>query len=88
MRYIEHKKAFYNNRHTSSFVEHLHEEAHSFGPIDNVMQVLHHHKKGAHLNMVERFYIHAEYVANNHLSDNRSIFLNKISDILLKTYRP
>jgi hypothetical protein len=49
-RYKEHKVAFRNNSHASSFAKHLNEEAHSFGPIDNIMQVLHYHKKGAHLN--------------------------------------
>ena len=87
IRYNEHKKAFHKNSHTSSFAQHLHEQVHSFGPIDNIMQVLHHHKKGVHLNTIERFYIHAEYVANNHLNDNHSIFPNIILDIL-KTYRP
>ena len=62
--YDEHKKAFHNNSHTSSFVQHFHEEAHSLGPTENVMQVLHHHKKEAHLNTVEGFYIHAECIAN------------------------
>jgi len=40
-RYEEHKVAFRNNSHASSFAKHLNEEAHSFGPIDNIMQVLH-----------------------------------------------
>jgi hypothetical protein len=80
----EHKKAFHYVTHTSSFAQHLHEQAHSFGPFDNIMQVLHHHKK-AHLNTIERFYIHADYVANNHLNDSHSIFPNIIFDTLLKT---
>jgi hypothetical protein len=70
----------------SSFAQHLHEQAHSFGLIDNMEQVLHHHKKGAHLNTVERFYIHAEYITNNHLNDNHSIFPSIIFDTLLKTH--
>ena len=87
IRYNENKIAFDNNSHTSSFAQHLHEHAHSFGPTDDVMQSLHHHKK-AHLNTVEKFHIHAEYVANNHLNDNYSIFPNIIFDTLLKTHRP
>jgi len=50
--YNEHKKAFYNNSHTSSFAQYLHEQAHSFGPIDGIMEVLHHYNKGGHLNTV------------------------------------
>jgi len=79
---------FHNNSHTSSFTQHLHEQAHSFGTIDNIMQELHHHKKGAHLNMIERFYIYAKYVANNHLNDNHSVSPNIIFDTLLKTHCP
>jgi hypothetical protein len=68
------------------YIVRLHEQAHSFGPIDSIMQVLHRHNKGAHLNMVERFHIYAEYVANNHLNDKHSLFPNIIFDTLLKTH--
>jgi hypothetical protein len=49
------------------------------------MQVLHYHKKGARLNTIERFYIHAEY-ATNQLNDSHTKFPNAISDTLLKTH--
>jgi len=58
--YKEHKSAFHNNSHTSKFAQHLHKEAHSFVPISNIIQLLHHQRKGAHLNTIERFYIHKE----------------------------
>jgi hypothetical protein len=32
------------------------------------MQVLHHHKKSTQLNIVQRYYIHAEFITNNHLN--------------------
>jgi hypothetical protein len=80
--------AFQNNSHISSFAKHLNEEAHSFGPINNIMQMLHYHKKGAHLNTIERFHIHAEFTANNYLNDNQAIFPNAISDTLLNTHQP
>jgi hypothetical protein len=47
-----------------------------------------HNKKGAHLNTLERFYIHAESATNNHLNDSHTIFPNNIFDTLLKTYQP
>jgi len=81
--YKEHKSAFHNNSHTSNFAQHLREEAHSFGLI-NIMQVLHHQRKGVHLNTIERFYIHKEHAAGNHLNDNHTIFPNKISDSLIQ----
>jgi len=49
---------------------------------------LYHHKKGAHLNTLERFYVYDESATNNHLNDNYTIFPNKIFDTVLKTYQP
>jgi len=40
--------------------QHLIEEAHSFGPMNNIMEILQCHKKGAHLNTIEKFHIHTE----------------------------
>jgi len=69
-------------------MQHLIEHAHSFGTINNTMQILHYHKKGAHLNTIEQFYIHAEYASNNHLNDSHTVFPNAIFDTLLKTHHP
>jgi hypothetical protein len=49
-----------------------------------MMQVLHHQKKGTHLNTIERFYIHKEHAAGNHLNDEQSVFPNKIFDAPIK----
>ena len=87
-RYNEDKAAFRNNSHSSNFARHRYEEAHSFGPIENIMQVLHYRRKGAQLNTIENFYIRAEFAANNHLNDNQTIFPNTIFDTLLNTHRP
>ena len=84
LRYKEHKSAFHNNSHTPKFTQHLHEEAHSFGPISNIIQVLHHQRKGEHLNTIDRFYIHKEHAARNRLNDDQTIFPNKIFDSLIK----
>jgi len=87
-RYKEHKGAFYHNGRTSNFAQHLHDNAHSFGPIDNILQVLHHQKKGTHLNTIERFHIHIEHAAGNHLNDDHTIFPNRILDTLIKPCTP
>ena len=67
--YNEHKQAFRNNCHTSKFAQHLLEQAHSFSTINKTMQILHHQNKSARLSTVERYYIHAEFAANNHLNE-------------------
>jgi len=51
-----------------------------------MMEILQYQKKGAHLNTVERFYINAEYTANNHLNDSQNIFPNAIFDTILATH--
>jgi hypothetical protein len=86
--YKEHKSAFYHNSRTSSFAQHLNDNAHSFGPIDNIMQVLHHQKIGAHLNTIEKFHIYIEHTARNHLIDDHTIFPNRINDTLIKPNTP
>jgi len=83
-RYKEHKIAFRNNSNTSSFAKHLIQEAHSFGPMSNVMQIVHCHRKGAHLNTIERFHTHTEFATNNHLNDPQIIFPNAIFSTLTK----
>jgi len=72
-RYKEHRRSFQNNSHTSKFAQHLNEHMHSFGNIDDVMQILHCQKKGLHLNTMELFYIHIEAASNNHLNDDHTI---------------
>ena len=84
-RFQEHKKAFSSHSHNSSFAEHLDEEAHSFGQMHDIMELLHYHRKGAHLNTLERFHIHTEAAKNNHLNEGHTIYPNAIFDTLLKT---
>jgi hypothetical protein len=86
-RYNEHKPAFRNNSHTSKFAQHLLEQAHSFSTIDNTMQIFHYQKKSTRLNTVQRYYIHAEFAANNQLNDSQNIFPKPIFDAILKTHQ-
>jgi hypothetical protein len=87
-RYKEHKTAFQTNNRNYSFARHLNDTGHSFGPIDEIMQVLQCHKKGTHLNTTEHFYIHTEATKNNHLNDDHTIFPNAIFDVLLMKSLP
>jgi hypothetical protein len=86
-RYNEHKLAFRNNSHTSKFAQNLLEHTHSFNTTDNTMQILHYREKSAHLNTVERYYIHVELASSNHLNDSQNIFPNPMFDAILKTHQ-
>jgi hypothetical protein len=48
------------------------------------MQIVHHQKKGPHLNILGWFYIHKEAASGNRLNDNQTIFPNRIFDAILK----
>ena len=39
-----------------------HEQSHTFGPIQQTMQILQFQDKGTHLNTIERFFIYAEFL--------------------------
>jgi hypothetical protein len=53
--------------------------------MNKIMEIIHCHKKGAHLNTMEKFHIHTEFAKNNHLSDPQTILPNAIFDTLKKT---
>ena len=86
-RFQENKKAFRSHCQNSSFAKHLDKEAHSFGHKHDIMQILEYHRKGAHLNRLERFHIHTEAAKNNHLNEGHTVYPNAIFDTLLKTHR-
>jgi transposase len=54
--YIDYK--YPNNK--SKFAQHVLEEGRSFGPVNEIMDVLHIAKKGGMLDTLERFYIFRE----------------------------
>jgi len=83
-RYKEHKTSW---RKTSNFAHHLTEETHSFGPMNQIMEIVQYHKKGEHINTIEKFHIHIESAKNSHLNDPQTIHPNAIFDIPLKTAR-
>jgi hypothetical protein len=84
MSFKEHKYAFKNNSHMSNYAKHILEQSHSFGPIQDMMQILQYQNIGNHLNTIERFYIYTEFTKINHLNDEYTIFPNRIFDALLK----
>jgi len=52
------------------------------------MQPLQLHKKGPHLNTLEKFHINVESKANNHLNDDQIITTNAIFDTLARSRLP
>jgi hypothetical protein len=71
--------------HSSKFAQHLLEQAHPLGNINNTIQILHYQKKIAHPNNLERYHIHTEFTTNNHLHYSQNTFPNETFDAILKT---
>jgi len=46
------------------------------------MSILQFHKKGPHLNTLERFHIHKEATTHNHLNDEHTVTHNPIFDTI------
>jgi len=74
--------------YSSNYAKHILEQLHTFGSIDQIMEVLQYREKGTHVTTVERFFIYVEFSKNNHLNDEQSIYPNKIFDALLKPHQP
>jgi len=84
VRFLEHEYTFKTNCHTSGYAKHILEQSHSFGPIQDTMQILQYQNKGNHLNTIETFYIYTEFLKDNHLNNDHNISPNRIFDALLK----
>jgi hypothetical protein len=79
-------RAFKHDHQSSSFTLHLAEHQHPFGPINEIMQILHFQHKSTHMNTLERYHIHRETANNNQLNDKHTVFPNTIFDTLLDRY--
>jgi len=65
-------RALRNNCHSSKFAHYLKEHMHSFGSIQNIVQIIYYQKKGPHLQTTEGFYILREGANDNQLNDKES----------------
>jgi len=87
LRFNEYKNAFETNNHTYNFTKHLIEQTHLFDSIRNAMLILQRQNKWPHYNILERFYIYTEYLKNNHLNDDHTMFPNMTFEALLKPHQ-
>jgi hypothetical protein len=60
VRFREHYRDYKYENNKSKFSQHVIEEGHAFGPIDNIMDVLHIANKGRMLDNLKKFYIYRE----------------------------
>ena len=85
-RFKEHKRSFEHDAQFSKYAQHLATHQHTFGNIQDTMDILQYQKKGIHLNTVERFYIYKEASVNNHLNYEHTIPSSKIFETVLQDF--
>ena len=83
-RFKEHMRDFKHNNKKSKFAQHLLEEGHAIGNMDDIMKVIHITRKGRMLNTLESFHIYKETKAGNQINDKMTSKENKIFEAILQ----
>ena len=85
VRFNEHKSAFKANGHTSSFANTPSNTQTHLAPYTT--QCKFSHNKWANLNTIQRYNIYAEFIRDNHLNDEHTIFSKRELRCTVKTSR-
>jgi len=83
-RFQEHIRDFKYNNRKSAFAQHLLDNGHSIGKMEDIMKVVHIKNKGRTLNALENCRIYKETMANNQINDKQTSKSNKIFETMLK----
>jgi len=84
VRYQEHYNDFKHSNNKSTFAEHVVKEGHSFGPMNEIMKIVHYEKKGKMLDTFEKYYIYKEAKSDNQLNDRLAIQNNPIFETIIR----
>jgi len=69
VRYSEHCNDFKYANNRSTFAQHIINEGHSSGPMNEIMNVIHFERKGKMLDTLEKFYIYRETKNRNQINE-------------------
>ena len=78
VRFQEHAQDFKYNNNRSKFVQHLINNKHAIGNVEDIMEVVHVTKKGKMLDTLEGFHIYEETKAGNQINDRLTVRENAI----------
>ena len=78
VRFQEHLRDYKHENNRSKFAQHLLENKHGIGPMENVMHITHVTNKGKMLDTLEKFYIYRETEANNQINDKLTVQNNAV----------
>jgi hypothetical protein len=81
-RYKEHIRDIRNNRETSGYVQHILETGHSYGKMNDIMEVIKIEQKGSYLNTLENFHIFKLFKQGIQLNNISSNINNPIFNVI------
>jgi hypothetical protein len=83
-RFHEHVRDFKYRNGKSTFAQHLLENEHAIGPLEEIMETIHFTNKGRLMNTLEKFYIFRETRLNIQINDKSTVKPNIIFDTIVK----
>ena len=83
-RFKENVRDFKYNNKKSKFAQHLLDEGHAIGKMDDIMKVIHITGKGRMLNTLESFHIYKEKMAGTQINDKLTTKDNKLFEAILQ----
>jgi hypothetical protein len=83
IRFAEHFRDYKYNTNKSKFAQHLLDNKHSIGPIEDIVEVLYRTNKGKLMDTMEKYHIYKETQLNNQINDKNTAKPNIIFDKLV-----
>jgi len=83
-RFKEHTRDFKYNNRKSKFTQHLLDNGHAIGNMEEIMKIIHVTRKGRMLNTLETFHLYKETKAENQINDKLTAKGNEIFEAVLK----
>jgi flagellar motor switch protein FliG len=71
IRFAEHFRDYKYNSNKPKFAQHLLENKHSVGPIDEIVEILYRTNKGKLMDTVQKYHIYKETQLNNQINDKK-----------------
>ena len=84
VRFQEHLRDFKYNNNKSKFAQHLLENRHAIGNMEDIMEIVHTTTKGKKLDALENFYIYKETIDGNQINEKSTVKGNELFDTIIK----
>jgi len=83
VRYQEHLRDFKYNKNKSKYAQHLVDNKHAIGRMEDIMEIVHITKKGKMMDTLEGFHIYKETKAGNQINDRMTVKENTIFETVI-----